>query len=532
MQRVTYKPYGVILDRPPSEVPPDYWTYAENAVPRSGQMTTPDGFRQVLADPNERVVGIVNTTAEGTSYWVLGGRPGIYALEPDATFTNITPTSGWSTTGQNTWTIDDCCTALLNGYPLVKLGGNAPVHWDADLTNDAIFATSDSGGTSWDYGTVGAMWAFRNHVFVGDVGGDANVLAWSDAVPPAVTAGTTGIDFYPTTTNQAGTADLGDLVRIQNGLALNRSCMIYGRAQTYICDYIGGNFVFAFRLLSGETGAISRHSMTDIGNAHVVVSQDDVLLTDGRDFRSIADQAVRRELFDLMDTEIAYETWVQHYRKENEVWIGIPTGGNGVQLGAVYDIGTGRWGFKELRDVGGAETAVSCVAYGIVSETSVNQLWSDFTATTWAAVDQTWDATGFSDDREKLVGGLQTVRDFSGSDDGILIQFDESATDADGEAIQSRLYRYGLDLGDPNAVKVVTGLHINGDFEQDLYVKVGARMFENGDTVWEPTAVLTPSATQKVDFTATGRLIDVQLIGSGQTRIAGFSLEVASVSPH
>ena len=533
MRRIPYRLAGVVLDGPDSEVAPDYWTGCVNAIPRDNQMVTPAGFRSVLADPGARTVGLVNTTAEGTSYWVVANRNGLIVLEPDATTTDATPTSGWSTTGANGWTINDCCMALLNGYPVVKLGGNAPVHWDADLGNDFVFATSNSGATAWDLGTIGALWVFRNHVFVGDVGGDANVVAWSDAVPPAVTAGTTGIGFYPAATNQAGNTDLGDMTRIQNGLSLNRSCMIYGRSNTYVCNFVGGQFVFDFRLFSGEAGAISRHSMTDIGNAHVVMTQDDIVLNDGQRMQSIADQFVRREIFSLLDESIASEVWLQHYREENEVWVGIPQGGNGVNLAAVYNLGTRRWGFRSLKNSNDADSAVTTVAYGIISETSVDQLWSDFSATDWDTVAQTWDASGFTDDREKLVGGLQTVRDLSGgTDDGLIIEFDGSATDQGGSTITTTLQRYGLDLGAPDDVKTVIAVHINGETDSAGLVRVGGRMYENGPTEWSSFNVFSLDGSQQADITATGRLIDVELVTTAAARIAGFTLELGAVSPY
>ena len=362
------------------------------------------------------------------------------------------------------------------------------------------------------------------------MGGDEATIAWSDAVPPATTAGSTGIDFYPTASNQAGTADLSDLGRVQGGLPLNRSCMIYGRSGTYIVDYVGGNFVFAFRALSYNTGSLSRHSFCDIGNAHAVMTQDDIVLNDGRDMVSIAEQSVRREIFSGLNEDIADETWLLFNREENEVWCCYPTGSGGPQQAAVFNLGTRRWGFRDIYNKLDDDSAMTTAAYGIVSDSSVNQLWSDYTSETWAATPSTvtWDASGFTDEKEKLVGALQTVRDFSGSDDGVLVQFDIGNTDQAGNTLNTELKRWGLDLGDPDTVKVVTGLHLNGEYETAVLMRVGGRMFENGARVWSDLVEVSPGVDQFASLTATGRLFDVEFYPRQlPCKVAGFTLEVA-----
>jgi hypothetical protein len=524
MQRVNLRPNGVALDIPPSEVRPEFWTGAVNAVPRDNQMETPRGTLQRFIDPDARVNWLINTV--GTkSWWVYVSSTGIVQTDGASSGATING-AGFSTTGSTDWRPDDVCMALINGYPVILVADNAPCHWPQ--TGNTVPATSDSGSTTWDLGNCRALWVFKNHVFVGDVGGNANAIAWSDAIPPSVSAGTTGFDFYPRATNQAGDADLGEATKIINGLPLGRSCMIYGLSDTYVCDFVGGNNVFSFRLFSGETGAVARHAIADIGNAHVVITQDDIVLNDGRSIQSIADSFARRYFFENYDSDFIRDAWVVHNRRASEVWVGIPASVGGCRETLVYDLTTRKWGIRQTGSRNNAESSLTSVAYGIAEDSSINLTWGTQTDT-WATVNFTWDGLGFEGQQETLVGGEQIAV----ANDGRLVQLNVGTTDSDGDTITTELRRWGMDLGEPETVKTITGIYLNGRFNADTTeIRVRGRMTENSDPAWKPWRGQDVTQNQKYSVFATGRLIDLEMRTSSAAKVAGFTVEVGSVSPY
>ena len=77
-------------------------------------------------------------------------------------------------------------------------------------------------------------------------------------------------------------------------------------------------------------------------------------------------------------------------------------------------------------------------------------------------------------------------------------------------------------------MKVVTGLHLNGEYETAVRMRVAGRMFENGPRTWSDFAELSPGVSQFASLTATGRLFDVEFYPRQlPCKVAGFTLEVA-----
>ena len=524
MQRETFRPNGVALDIAPSEVRPEFWTGATNAVPRNNQMVTPGGAVQRFIDPNTRVNWLINTVG-ASSWWVYVSSTGIVQTDGASAGAIINP-AGFSTTGSTDWSPDDVCMANINGYPVILVADNTPCHWRQ--TGSCTNATSDSGASSWTLGSCRALWVFKNHVFLGDVGGEANAVHWSDAIPPAVSAGSTGFDFYPRTTNQAGDADLGESTRIVNGLPLGRSCMIYGLSNTYVCDFVGGNSVFSFRLFSGESGMVARHGVTDIGNAHVVLTQDDIVVNDGKSIQSIADSYTRAYFYDNYDPDRIKWAWVVHNRRDSEVWVGLP-GSVGVREALVYDLVTRKWGSRQVGNAGNDESALTSVAYGVSQDSNADTIWSDFSSTDWDTVDGSWDSLTFSASEEALIGGEQIAL----ANDGRLVQLNIGTTDSDGDTITTTLQRWGLDFGIPDSVKTVTGVYLNGRFNNDTTeVRMRGRFTENGNPPWKPWVGQDVTANQKYSFTVSGRLIDIEIRTASAASVAGMTVEVASVSQY
>ncbi|RMH68411.1 MAG: hypothetical protein D6685_02225, partial [Bacteroidetes bacterium] len=317
--------HGVIRDRPASQVPPEFWTDVTNAQVRDGGMLTSPGSVERIVDPGDRVHFLINTRG-ASSWWVYCTDTGIYQTDGASGPTNIATTltpANFSLTGAP-WKASECSGGLLHNIPYILCGDNPPVYWPQ--TGNCVETTNWStyGSAS---GQAGVLWTFWNHVFAGDVQGEETSVAWTDAVDPSSPAA----DWAASTTNEAGQVYLSDTSgAIMQGLSIGRSCAIYKPHSTYLADYIGGNQVFAFRLLSRELGLLARHAVCDIGGRHVVLADDDIVMHDGREVVSIAAGSIRRELFSRISGDHLLESWAVFHRPQREVWICVPTDGNAV----------------------------------------------------------------------------------------------------------------------------------------------------------------------------------------------------------
>ena len=84
------------------------------------------------------------------------------------------------------------------------------------------------------------------------------------------------------------------------------SLYIYKRNATYQVRYVGSTSVFSFRKVQAAIGALSPRSVCDIGGAHLIVTDGDVMLFDGTSRRSLGESRIRDYLFNLLCTTVTF----------------------------------------------------------------------------------------------------------------------------------------------------------------------------------------------------------------------------------
>lgn len=523
MPRIPYRPHGIVRDIPPSEVAPEFWTGGERVQVRNGQTIANPGSAERIIDPGDRVHWMINSRGS-SSWWVYHEDGGIYQTDGNSGPTNIATTStpaNFTLTGAP-WKASECSGGLLHNIPYMLCGDNPPVYWPQ--TGNCLETSNwdDYGAAT---GSAGCLFTFKNHVFTGDVQGDDARVAWTDAIE----AGTPLADWEVGTDNEAGFVDLSDTRgAIQNGLSLGRSCAIYkDSGGAYLCDYIGGNQVFAFRLFSRELGMLARHGVADVDRGHIVLSDDDIVLHDGKSIQSVIQGSNRRWLFNNIDADNVTESWAVYNRPENEVWICVPLTGSLVpNLAAILDLGTGRWGFRDLGR-GSAGQGLTYGARGIVQDSGASFEWDSYGGT-WAEATDTWDATLFQANQDVLLTAELTD---SSTDDGVFTVQDVGTTDSAGNTILGEVERFGLDLGAPDEIKMIRAIHLNAKGAGSIIVRAGGRMVENEATRWDAPRTVDLTSRQQYDCRVSGRLIDVKMSVPQDVELAGFTVEIASSSP-
>ena len=253
----TFRPNGVNEDDAPVNLPDDIWSGAVNCVPADGS------FMERVGGVDERLDVAAGTVTphfhsaaydaeNSTAYWFYFTESDLYRRDGGGTATAMTYPSYTSFT-RNAKDISSFTAGLVNGWPWFNKDDDAPAYWD--------FTGNAKAHTNWPANqTAGAMWQYKFHLFAGDINdGSGNyqpaLVQWTDAIP-----GRTAPDWGTGASSQAGSNELSEIRgRIQNGGAIRGSCAIYGQNTTYLVDFIGGSFVFAFREFSNQMGLLSRH---------------------------------------------------------------------------------------------------------------------------------------------------------------------------------------------------------------------------------------------------------------------------------
>ena len=144
--------------------------------------------------------------------------------------------------------------------------------------------------------------AFQYHLFALDISGPGgtfpSLLRWSDAAAP----GTIPASWTPSASTEAGDVELSDSPgRLLCAYPLRDSLIIYKRSAMYQAKYVGGDNVFNFRKVQAASGALTRRSVCDVNGQHVVVTDGDIIQTDGSNRRSLGEARVKDWLFNQLD---------------------------------------------------------------------------------------------------------------------------------------------------------------------------------------------------------------------------------------
>ena len=491
---------GFVSDVPPHEVGPDFFTNVNNVIARGGFMQRIPGSRSIYttalatAAPGQ-LMHAINCEYSGANYWLL--------FEDDGT--------AWSVTGGTATQIDatllaavgnpvDFSSGLLNGVPVINNGSDEPVYWaGSNLATLTGWTATES---------CGFMAISQYHLFALDISGPGgtfpSLVKWSDAAEP----GTIPDSWTPSAGNESGSAELSDS---PGGLLcaypMRDSLMIYKRSAMYQAKYVGGNNIFNFRKVQSTSGALTRRSVCDVNGMHLVVSDGDVIMTDGTTRRSIGEARIKDWLFNQLDQTNYPNLFCSYNRAQHEVLIGFPSSGNEFcDTALVYNVDLDSFGVRDL-------AAVVHAPVGIVNDTTIANAWADRTET-WAAAVGAWGSSTVASARDSLV--------FIHTDE--MHQQDMN----DAESVAAVLGKYSMDFGDSARVKFLKRIHLQAKANYGtLYVRAGGQMTPNDSITWSDEVAVT-DPEQVVNLFAQGRYISVELRSSGSDvwKLTGLDLEI------
>lgn len=493
---------GIVSDVPAHEVGPEFYTAGQNVLFREGFSSRVRGFRDAyttalaVAAPVD-ILHVVNAQLGGTNFWLV--------FEADGTV--------WSIEGSNAVEIDDVSlligaidqpwkysSALLNGVPIISNGTDEPVFWagSGDLATLTDWTATES---------AKSIAVFKFHVFAMDISGPGgefpNLVKWSDAAEP----GTIPSSWTPAADNTAGSVELADGAGpVLTAVPLRDQLIFYKRSTMYGCQFIGGDQIFQFDKLNTTFGALTRHAVADLGDSHFVVTDGDIVITDGVNKRSVGEARMKEFLFSQLDQDNFENLFCTFHRAENEVIVAFPTAGSErCNLALVYDVANDSFGIRDLPDIA---TAVN----GTVNDTTTSAVWDD-DSNTWDSDNSTWNSSVIAAATESLVFGYSDTLEEQDTDDTVTVP--------------AVVGKHDLHFGEPERVKFVKRLHIRTkEGYGTLLVRVGSRMTTTDPITWSPEVELT-EPEQIVNSFAQGRYISVEIRSNSDDvwAVTGIDLE-------
>lgn len=503
---------GVIQDLSQHELPINAWTDASDIRFLDGYVYQTYGYGEVYDSPSIIPYHVLPVIIGSARYWLYASLTKIYCTTITAgaaVHTNLTRQTAsvdvdYAATA-NSWT-----STVLGGVPILNAGNivDVPQFWDLNTANNFVALTN------WPASTYcKSLRAFKGHLVALNVTKTTTnypyMVKWSHPADP----GSVPSSWDETDpTKDAGEFDLSDgYDHIIDGLQLRDSLIIYKEASVWRLDFTGGAYVFSARKVLGTSGAMNRNCIVEIDGFHVVLTTNDIIIHDGEQAVSVLDKTTRRWLFQHIDIDEAYQSFVFKNPFFNEVLICFASiGADYPDTAIVYNYTDKTVSKRSLPNVHHA-------AFGQVDNTL---------AGTWAADSEPWDSDLSLWDGPDQVPNAARV--LMGAHASKLYMLDSSAS-FDGSLPSAYVERRGLSFNAPEKIKLVKGIRprITGNVGDTVTISIGSQN-DPYDTPTYTSMTHTIGTTIRNNCLVSGRYIAVKVAtGSAYNwRLDSYDLEV------
>ena len=500
-------PKGLIKDVNNTIIPFEFYSEASNVRFADSAAKKIQGHDQVFGTPTVAPYFVLNWSYDVNSFWFYAGTAKIYRLSGTSTHTDFTRASGgdYST---NLTTVGNWTGTIYNGLPILCNGIDDP----QALATTGASAFSDL--PNWPSNTTcKTIKAFGNYLMA------LNLTESGTNLPNKVRWGDTAEDFnFPSTwtaaaTNDAGAVTIGDEAdEIIDGLALKESFIIYKGNSTWIANYIGGNLVFSFKKLFNDTGILTRNCVQEFEGKHFVLTQGDIIVHNGVSKQSVATNAVKKHLFDDINSSYYQLTFVTHNVQKSEMWISYPSlGSEFCNKALIYNYVNNSFTFRDLPDI-------YHIGPGIVDPGATTNTWNTQSGT-WTTTAGTYGDRLFNPTERSIL--------FAGTSDTKLYRGD-FGQQFDNENFITTVERKGLTLdGNNNTVKQVRKLTPRVKGTGTVNISVGSSLSPNGTYTFNAAQSFDPNSQNKVDCRVSGKFIAVrfQHTSNSEFELNGYDLE-------
>lgn len=479
---------GLVLNAPPRGIDRKAWVTADNVRFRDGAVEKVRGYRSYATAGDAKAVSMVKAIkkSDGTTRTIVGTREHLYELSGTPTLTALNAVA-FAGGANDKWEGDQLLEAayfalIANNVQTLAAGG---------------VAVADLGGSP---PKARYLTQFQSHIALGHLEVSGSIgpqyVAFSDI---ETEGGPTDWAF----TDPASEADERLIPEgntfVQRIIRLGDFLAIYKENSVHLATYIGLPDVYNIQQAESSRGAISGHSVVDIGGQrHLYVSDNNIYLFSGGAPAAIGDavwsaflgQVPGSSITPIRSDSKGY-IWSYHDPRLKEVTIAYrSTAGAGANDKAlIWNYGSGAWSTRDW----------PFWSAGFHNITAATNAWTSQTQN-WNAWSQSW-----SDLANLGLADFQTV---AGDASGNLYVVEEPGQfDAAGTDTNATLESGDDDLGDYTRNKIVGGMWVDlpavsGTNALEIYVGTRDKLT---DAIEWNTTPYTASESGRVDFMRSGR---------------------------
>lgn len=513
--------YGLVADIPPREIPLEAWSAAQNMRFHDEVAERAQGMQLVFDTPSIVPHSLLAWKSATTQYNFYGDATSLWRTD-GATSVNVTRASGPYT--GSTWR-----GGVLNGVPILNNSRDVPQQW---VAGSGLFADL----ANWPVGWLCAIIRpFKNYLIALGLTRNTVSYPWEVRWSASAEAGGVPTTWLAAPGNDAGDTNAlaGTTDHIVDALQLGNVNVIYKNNSVWAQQWIGGNQIFAHRVAFREFGMISANCAREVFSKQVVLTQDDVVIHNLIEAKSLVDNGVRRLLFSSLDATNVDKCCVEVSVPHSELLIGIPEVGSGGFITKLFV-----WNWKS--DTWSVRDVAPSTYFAAMNLSATGQ---KFVAGPLIPLDAPvipLDTNAFVMDQYPVPTGGSVI--FALADKGF-------AQNATGYTIQGIPYtsvlertglqiagqdRFGAPVLNPHAVKMVTEVLplVDADAGVVLDVQVGTQNRIGGVVQWSTKKPFDPTVDTKVNVLATGKLLGVRFSSrsGGRWRMSGYGLTIKKVA--
>lgn len=454
-------------------------------------MERASGYLPIFGTTLYTPIYLIGIRQSNAFIWLYASESNIGAVDSASNHYDITPLAGVAATKVDNWS-----GGAINGLAYMVSPLTDPIYWDGSTSNKMTTLPNWPASTK-----VRCIRSYKNFLIALGVDGPAgffgNMVKWSasadsgdipqswDISDPTLDAGEATLSTTP-----------GNVI---DCLPLNDYNVIYKDDSTHLMRYIGGQFIFSFSDLFLTSGIMGRDCVVEVNGTHVVLTKDDLISHNGSEFKSIATNRVRDTIFKSINTNYASSSFLAHNRKQDEIWICIPTGDSDcANLAVIWNYKFDKFGFQSLPDV-------PYISPGLIDITTDALTWNT-DSDTWDADQTRWTQQFINDISNDLVFPLSTN----------LMQLDTGSTD-NGVDISASIEKNGIQITPENEIALVVRVipNIVGTTGDVVKIKVGSQ-YNIGDPIaWGAQSDFTIGTSKHHDCLVKGRYMSIQVASEG-----------------
>jgi hypothetical protein len=440
----------------------------------------------------------ITVTGANTFTYTMASNPGANATITSAVL--YTTANDYTGARDNRWS-----GGVFGGVLVMNNGVDVPQYWAGDAHPLRTLTGWDS---NW---RAQVVVPFKSYLVALDITKSGtrygSMVKWSaEGVPGSIPSSWDATDV----TKNAGENDLAETPdTLVDALPLGDALIIYKQFSMYAMRFIGGDFIFQFQKLPGESGMLFRGCGANTPLGHVVLTAGDVVINNGQGVQSIADGQIRRYIFSNIDSTNYQRAFVTTNPQRNEVLVCFPeVGQQSCTKAAVWNWKDKTWGLRDLVNANyGATGLIENVAFST---------WADDTET-WEIDSTTWNENAYSPNEYRLLF----------AENSRISAFDVSSSDDGTTPLPGVLERTGMPLDDASIVKLIRAVYARIDAPSGAVItyQVGGAMYPDSPTTWSSPVQILGGQAIKADCFASGRFLGLRISCSAPWRMRSVDLD-------